>query len=89
MIKKYKLILIGLIVFGTLLGSFHYHDDAHLSEDCQVCIVQHLLAAADLPEIFTLAIVALFFYSFVSPKTIHVSTACFCSYPSRAPPSFS
>ena len=89
MIKKYKLLLIGLIVIGTLLGSFHYHDDVHVSEDCQICIVQHLLSSADIPEVFSLALVSVFFYKFVSPRTIHISTACFYSYPSRAPPSFS
>ena len=89
MIKKYKLLLIGLIVFGTLLGSFHYHDDAHISEDCQICIFQNILSIADLPEVFTLALISLFFYKFVLPRTVHISSACFCSYPSRAPPSFS
>ena len=89
MIKKYKLFLIGLIVLGTLLGSFHYHDAAHVSEDCQICIVQHLFSSADIPEVFTLALVSFFFYQFIAPRTVHVSTACYCSYPSRAPPSFS
>ncbi|PHR57521.1 MAG: hypothetical protein COA44_05625 [Arcobacter sp.] len=89
MIKKYKLLLIGFIVLGTLLGSFHYHANANANEDCQICIVQNLLSSADIPEVFTLALVSLFFYKFILPKIIHISTACFCSYPSRAPPSFS
>ena len=80
--KKYQLFILALVFVGTLLSSFHYHEDMHTAEDCPVCIIQHVFAIADIPEHFILAEMAfLQIQSFVSLKPI-------LDFPSRAPPSF-
>jgi len=52
--KKYKLLLLGLIVLGTFLGNFHHHDDNLLSSDCQVCIVKHNIDVSNGVDSFSL-----------------------------------
>ena len=39
--KKYRLLLLSFVFLGTLLGSFHYHNDLVVDDDCPVCIVQN------------------------------------------------
>lgn len=45
--KQYQQFILALVFIGTLLSSFHYHEDGHTSEECQVCIVEHNLVGAD------------------------------------------
>lgn len=87
--KKYRLLLLALVFVGTLLSSFHYHDDAQTSEDCPVCILQHISVGADIPDNVVLQELALFFLIPLSGLQAYISTKLIRSYPSRAPPSFS
>ena len=41
--KKYRLLLLSFVFIGTLLSSFHYHDDTQVDENCPACIVQNNL----------------------------------------------
>jgi len=87
--KKYKLFLLGLIVMGALLGSFHHHDDGLSSNNCLSCLVQqHLDVSGDLDN-YTLSeidaqinIPVLHNYTY---HVVHVNP----NFLSRAPPSFS
>jgi hypothetical protein len=39
--KKYRLLLFSFIFLGTLLSSFHYHNDIMVDENCPVCTIQN------------------------------------------------
>ena len=87
--KKYQLFILALVLIGTLLSSFHYHDDVHVAEDCQVCIIQHGLAGADIPDPVALQELIVFFLIPLLGRQTYFSLKLIRSCPSRAPPSFS
>jgi len=39
--KKYRLLLLSFVFVGTLLSSFHYHENVALDDNCPVCLVQN------------------------------------------------
>jgi len=86
--KKYQLLLSALVLVGTLLTSFHYHDDSHADEDCSVCIVQQVFEIADIPELITLQVLILFFFIPLTRRQHTLSLDLIHVAPSRAPPSF-
>ncbi len=87
--KKYQLIISALILVGTLLSSFHYHNDVHADEDCSVCIIQHIFAIADIPDSVTLQELIVFLLIPLLGLQRYFSLKLISHYPSRAPPSFS
>ena len=87
--RRYRLLLLGLLLIGTLLSSFHYHDDGNVDENCFVCIVQSVFSAADVPDIFSLEAITLFFLIPLLHKSVYISTLAMRTYSSRAPPLFS
>lgn len=87
--KKHQLFILALVFVGTLLSSFHYHDDMHAEEDCQVCIIQQVFAVADIPESVTLQELIVFLLIPILGRINFVSLKLNPNYPSRAPPSFS
>lgn len=86
--KKYQLFILALVFVGIVLSSFHYHDDMHVEDDCSVCIIQHVFAIADIPELFTLQELIVFLLIPLLGRQTYFSLKLICSYPSRAPPSF-
>ena len=47
--KKYRLLLLSFVFLGTLLSSFHYHNDGMVDDTCPICIVQnHFDSSADI-----------------------------------------
>ena len=87
--KNYKLFLLGLIVIGTLLGSFHHHKDGLSSSDCQVCIVQHSLDISADVDTYTLEELDSYFDTHVSHENSYNTRLTHSNTLSRAPPSFS
>ena len=85
--KRYQSVILAFVFISTLFSSFHYHDDGHTSEDCQVCVLQHNLSSADLNyeeplvKVEVSFEVPLYIASLRSAKTLK-------SFNSRAPPSF-
>ncbi len=86
--KKYQLFILALVLVGTLLSSFHYHDDMQTAEDCPVCIIQHIFAAADIPDVISLQELIVFFLVSLLGRQTYFSFKCIVNAPSRAPPSF-
>lgn len=86
--KKYQLFILALVFVGTLLSSFHYHNDMQAAADCPVCVIQNVFAVADIPDVFTLQELTLFFLVPVLGRQRYSSLKLILSYPSRAPPSF-
>jgi len=39
--KKYRLLLLSFVFFGTLLSSFHHHNDGMIDDNCPICLVQN------------------------------------------------
>ena len=87
--KKYQLFILALVFVGTLLSSFHYHDDVHTGEDCPVCVIQQVFAVADIPELFTLQELIVFLMIPLLGRQSYCSLKFITNPPSRAPPSFS
>ena len=87
--KKYQLFILALVLVGTLLSSFHYHKDMQTVEDCPVCVIQNVFTAADVPDIFSLEAIALFFFIPLLQQSAYISTLAARTYASRAPPLFS
>jgi len=87
--KNYKLFLLGIIVIGTLLGSFHHHDDGLSSSDCQVCIVQHSLNISADVEIYTLEDIDTYFDTHIVFANAYTQALVYSNTFSRAPPFFS
>jgi len=87
--RRYRLLLLALLLVGTLLSSFHHHDDGNVDENCFVCIVQSVFSAADVPDIFSLEAITLFFLIPLLHKSVYISTLVMRTYSSRAPPLFS
>ena len=87
--KNYKLFLLGLIVIGTLLGSFHHHDDGLTSDDCQVCIVQHNLDVSADVNIYSLEAINTYFWATVPHENSYKTKFTYANTLSRAPPLFS
>lgn len=87
--RRYRLLLLALLLVGTLLSSFHHHDDGNVDENCFVCIVQHVFSAADVPDIFSLEAIVLFFLIPLLHKSVYTSTLAVRANASRAPPLFS
>jgi len=88
-VRRYRLLLLALLLVGTLLSSFHHHDDWNVDENCFVCIVQSVFSAADVPDIFSLEALTLFFLIPLVHKSVYISTLAMRTYSSRAPPLFS
>lgn len=86
--KLYKTLLLTFVLIGTFLSSFHVHDNHHDHEDCQVCVLQHNIVDADLPVIYSVEKVALFFEEPAYATSLLTNTLCKDSH-SRAPPHFS
>lgn len=87
--KKHQLFILALVFVGTLLSSFHYHDDMHAEEDCSVCIIQQVFSVADIPEPVTLQELIVFLLIPLLGRQTYFSLKLIRSCPSRAPPSFS
>jgi len=87
--KKYQLFILALVFVGTLLSSFHHHDDMQSEEDCPVCIVQQVFSVADIPESVTLQELTVFLLVPLLGRQTYLSFTRIVSAPSRAPPSFS
>lgn len=87
--KKHQLFLLACILAGILLSSFHYHDNLHASDDCPVCIIQHILTAADIPDPVVLQELIAFVLISLSGLPVYLTSKALHHYPSRAPPSFS
>ena len=86
--KKYQLFILALVFIGTLLSSFHYHDDMQMDDNCSVCIIKHIIAIADIPELFSLQELIVFLLIPLLGRQTYFSLKLIRSYPSRAPPSF-
>ncbi len=86
--KFYRHFILALIVVGTLLSSFHQHSDGHVSDECQVCIIQHNLSSADIAHPFVLEAIECCFTAPQYVQETYVSKV-FKYTLSRAPPSFS
>lgn len=86
--KKYQLLIFALVFMGILLASFHHHKDMQTTEDCPVCIIQNVFAAADIPEHFILGEVLFFVLLPLCARQRYFSLKPILSFPSRAPPSF-
>jgi hypothetical protein len=86
--KQYQIFILALVFVGTLFSTFHVHEDAHESEDCQICILQHNMVGSDITSSTDIDKVELYFEtpSYTRPsftqKTYNYSL-------SRAPPSIS
>ena len=87
--KNYKLFLLGLIVMGTLLGSFHHHDEGLNGSECQVCLVQHHLDISSDLQSFCLEEIDTYFDTDVSHENSYNTKLTYSNTLSRAPPSFS
>ncbi len=87
--QKYRLLLLGLIVIGTLLSSFHYHGDGLVHSDCQVCTIQSNLDSASEIESYSLASIYTNIDLFISFYTTPYTVDIYSYTHSRAPPSFS
>lgn len=85
--KKYQLFLLALVFVGTLLSSFHYHDNMHTDEECPICIIQQVFAAADIPDLITLQELTVFILIPLLGRQVYLSSKLILSFPSRAPPS--
>jgi hypothetical protein len=82
-------------VFFALLGlqlieSTHHHETAAIEAACAVCqVVAHTPLDVALPTTALIVSVLLFlFYLPSKQKTTFISSACYASYHSRAPPRF-
>ena len=84
--RRYKLLLLALILAGTLLGSFHHHDDGHVNENCFTCIIQNFFSDSGALDSFTLENIVLFFFIPLLYKGAYLSNLGMLTYPSRAPP---
>jgi hypothetical protein len=87
--QKSKLFLLGLIVVGILLGSFHHHTDTLAGSECQVCIVQHSLDISGDVQGYTLEEIDTYFETHVSHENSYKKAFVYSHTLSRAPPSFS
>ncbi len=87
--KKYQLFILALVFVGTILSSFHHHDDMLVDEDCQVCIIQHVFAAADIPDAISLQELIVFLFVPLLGRETYLSFTRIVSAPSRAPPFYS
>lgn len=87
--RRYRLLFLALLLVGTLLSSFHHHDNGSVDENCFVCIVQHVLSDGNLNEAFALEAIVFFFFIPLLRKSVYISTLAMRTYASRAPPLFS
>jgi len=86
--KKYRLYILALVLVGILLSSFHYHDDIYVADDCPVCIIQHILALADIPDIYAPQELIVYLLIPLMGVQTYLTSKLIRSCPSRAPPSF-
>jgi hypothetical protein len=87
--KKQRLLLLGFIVIGMLLSSFHHHGNGLVSDDCKICVVQHNLDSAGSVESYTLEeLNTKIDISTDYENGVHNARLNF-NFLSRAPPSFS
>ncbi len=87
--KQYKLLLLALILVGTLLSSFHHHDDGHLNENCLTCIVGSFFSDGSLPSTSLFEGITLLFLIPLLHRSVYISTLATRTCSSRAPPPFS
>jgi len=87
--KKLRLLLLGLIVMGTLLSSFHHHADGLSHSDCQVCTVQQNLDSANDVDSFVLADVDSKIDTLIAFNESFYGAELSLHTHARAPPSFS
>ena len=59
--KHYQKFILALAFIGTLFSNFHYHEDGHESEDCQICILEHNMVSSDLTSSTSIEKVELYF----------------------------
>ncbi|MDF1880183.1 hypothetical protein JHD50_02505 [Sulfurimonas sp. MAG313] len=85
--KRYQFFILTLAFVATLLSSFHVHDNGHVNEDCQVCILQHNIASADIIDFTALTKRDVYFDAPVYTSTL-TFLKTYTSFNSRAPPSF-
>jgi len=87
--KKYRLLLLGFIVFGTLLSSFHHHDDGRVSDECKVCLLQHNIDSANSVDSFEITDIDIKIESLDAFVFVFHNDSFKSNFLSRAPPSFS
>ena len=86
--KQYQIFILALVFVGTLFSNFHFHEDGHEGEDCQICILEHNMVGSDLTSSASVEKVELYFEtpSYTSPLFNHKTHNDSLS---RAPPSIS
>ena len=87
--KNYQKFILALVFVGTLLSSFHYHADGHSSSECQVCVLQHSIGSADIPERLCLQCLSIGYETPVGAEGISHTARIYHDSLSRAPPLFS
>lgn len=87
--KKYRLLLLSFIIFGTILSSFHHHDDGQASDECKVCLLQHNFDTANSVDSFELGDIYIKIESLDTFVFIFHNDSFKSNFLSRAPPSFS
>jgi len=86
--RQYRTFILALLLIGTLFSSLHFHEDGHVDEDCQVCILEHNFMGADLERSTSLEKVQLYF-DVPSYTSLLLTQTNYKDADSRAPPSFS
>ena len=87
--KKYRLLLLSLVFIGTLLSSFHYHNNTLVDENCPSCIVKNNLDSS--PDAIVTPFLdydVLVYADIISSKLVyflHINLSTL----SRAPPKYS
>jgi len=87
--KKYRFLLLGLIVIGTLLSSFHYHNDLTSADKCSVCVLKHNLDTPNTNYHFELQTLDTNLNELISFNPIVHTNKPQLSLHCRAPPHFS
>ena len=87
--SQIRLLLLGFIVFGTLLSSFHYHNDGHVDDECKVCLIQHNFDLANHVDSFKLGDIDTKINSLDTFTFIFHNDSFKSNFFSRAPPPFS
>jgi len=87
--KKYRLLLLSFVFFGTLLGSFHHHNKVLVDDDCPICIVQNNLGNSADVVVTPLSNVIFSEYLVISHFQKSYIFQTYLEKLSRAPPKFS
>ncbi len=82
-----KLIIVWLLV-GSVLGTFHHHEDHEPHHECQLCVLQANLGSADIPDTFSLPQIDAVYPLIPDFSIQSIPTLIIRFYFSRAPPRF-